>query len=101
MPVVERKYKVGVKRTHALQYGVGIMDYMKEAAKFAKANPLVTSVGMQVGGGALKGMNDASTANKNRAVLQQTADINAAKVKQGSYGSDVAGYTPIIASRRI
>ena len=77
------------------------MDYMKAAAKFAKANPLVTSVGMQVAGGALKGMNDTSTANKNRAVLQQTADINAAKVKQGSYGSDVAGYTPIIASRRI
>lgn len=76
-------------------------DYMKAAAKFAKANPLVTSVGMQVGGGALKGMADASTANKNRAVLQQTADINAARVKQGSYGSDVAGYTPIIASRRI
>ena len=94
------------------QYGTGaatptpagfnsFLDYMKSAAKFAKANPMVVTGAMQLGGGALKGMATTSAANKNRAVLQQTADINAARVKQGSYGSDVAGYTPIIASRRI
>ena len=66
-------------------------------AKFVKANPAIF---MQLGGGILKGAEASRQADKNRAIQQQNADAYTAKVKQSSYGSQVANYTPIINTAR-
>lgn len=62
-------------------------EYLKSFSKFAEENKTLFSGGMQVIGGAFKGMNDAS-------MWGDKMDVDRQKLAQTSYGNTVANFAP-------